>query len=325
MSVARFSCPQLLDARLRTTQTPVDQERVGVGCYLRRDPGCQPYQRGGQRLAQAKDPLEARDGDLYVLPGPVAPFRALGSQEDANLRQGLPQILASVGQVSQEPPRHFASQSRLGNEFLSQANVCDVGGGEFVGDGDAAGGAEEVQLNSVDAERTPPHPRGSIETRRLRNLARMQDFEQGGVYEQGLRIAHQFGEDLAAQGLQIAPELPQAPVEGGRVQPRYPREQMGEEPLGISQERAFALHTPQLLQEGEGDDLGVREALYGLVASSAAGVEEAVGVVYEAEKHCHSLFQVGERVGMLGSGHPRFLSSRVRMALVVPSIHATHI
>ena len=35
----------------------------------------------------------------------------------------------------------------------------------------------------------------------------------------------------------------------------------------------------------------LREAL---VASSAAGVEEAVGVVYEAEKHGHSLFQVGE-------------------------------
>jgi hypothetical protein len=109
------------------------------------------------------------------------------------------------------------------------------------------------------------------------------------------------------------------------VQPRYPREQLREEPLGIPQERAFALHAPKLLQEGEGEDLGVRKPLYGLVASSAAGVEEAVGVVYEAEKHCHSLFQVGERVSMLGSGHPRFLSSRVRMALVVPSIHATHI
>ena len=64
-----------------------------------------------------------------------------------------------------------------------------------------------------------------------------------------------------------------------------PREQLREEPLGIPQERAFALHAPKLLQEGEGDDLGVRKPLYGLVAASAAGVEEAVGVVYEAEKH----------------------------------------
>ena len=77
------------------------------------------------------------------------------------------------------------------------------------------------------------------------------------------------------------------------MQPPYPREQLTEEALGIPQERAFALHAPQLLQEGEGDDLGVRKPLYGLVASSAAGVEEAVGVVYEAEKHCQSLFQVG--------------------------------
>src|SRR5688500_6371063 len=98
MSVARFSSPQLLDAPLRTIQTPVDQELVGVGRYLRRDPGCQPDERGGQSLAQAKDPLEARDGDLYVLPRSVTPFRALGSQEDANLCQGLSQILASVGQ-----------------------------------------------------------------------------------------------------------------------------------------------------------------------------------------------------------------------------------
>src|SRR5215212_10500062 len=55
------SCPQFLDAPLRTIQMPVDQERVGVGRYLRRDPGGQPHQRGGQRLAQAEDPLEAGD------------------------------------------------------------------------------------------------------------------------------------------------------------------------------------------------------------------------------------------------------------------------
>jgi hypothetical protein len=54
-------------------------------------------------------------------------------------------------------------------------------------------------------------------------------------------------------------------------------------------------------------------------------VEQCVGVVYEAEQHGQSLFQVGKRGGMLGVGHPTFLSLRVRMALVVPSIHATHI
>ena len=117
-----------------------------------------------------------------------------------------------------------------------------------------------MQLDPVDAEASPAYPRGPIETRRLRNLARMQDFEQGGVYEQGLRIAHQLGEDLAAQELKEAPELPHPPVEGGRVQPCYPREQVGEEPLGIPQERAFALHAPKLLQEGEGADLGVRKS-----------------------------------------------------------------
>src|SRR5918992_141770 len=41
--------PQLLDLPLRTTQQPVDQKRVGVGRYLRRDPGGQPDERGGHQ------------------------------------------------------------------------------------------------------------------------------------------------------------------------------------------------------------------------------------------------------------------------------------
>jgi hypothetical protein len=56
------------------------------------------------------------------------------------------------------------------------------------------------------------------------------------------------------------------------VQPCYSREQVREEPFYIPQKRAFALHASKLLEEGEGDDLRVREALYGLVAASAAGV-----------------------------------------------------
>src|SRR5215211_2141396 len=51
--------PQLLGAALRTTQQAVDQERVvGVGGYLRRDPGGQPDECPRQCLAEAKDPLE---------------------------------------------------------------------------------------------------------------------------------------------------------------------------------------------------------------------------------------------------------------------------
>jgi hypothetical protein len=69
------------------------------------------------------------------------------------------------------------------------------------------------------------------------------------------------------------------------VEPRYPRKQVREEPLGIPQKRAFALHVPKLLEEDEGDDLRIRKPLYGLVASS---------------------IRVEQRVGMLGSGHPGF-------------------
>ena len=69
---------------------------------------------------------------------------------------------------------------------------------------------------------------------------------------------------------------------------------MREEPLGIAHERALALHPSKLPEERERDDFRIRQPLYRLVASGV-GVEESVGVVYEAEKHCHGLFQVGER------------------------------
>ena len=74
------------------------------------------------------------------------------------------------------------------------------------------------------------------------------------------------------------------------MEPCHPREQVREEPLGISQEGAFALHAPQLLEQGEGDDLRVRKPLYGLVAVSAAGVEMDVSVVDEAEEDGEGLF-----------------------------------
>jgi hypothetical protein len=50
-----------------------------------------------------------------------------------------------------------------------------------------------------------------------------------------------------------------------------------------------------------------------------------MGVVHETEEHRQRFFQMGQRVGMLGSSHPRVLSPRVQMAPVVSSIHATHI
>ena len=86
------------------------------------------------------------------------------------------------------------------------------------------------------------------------------------------------------------------------MQPHHPREQVREESLGVPQERAFALHAPQLLEEGEGDDLRVRKLLYGFVVSST-GVEMDVSVVYEAEENGEGLFRLGEAWGMVGLGH----------------------
>jgi hypothetical protein len=91
-------------------------------------------------------------------------------------------------------------------------------------------------------------------------------------------------------------------MERGRVQPYHPGEQVGEEPLGVAQERALAFHAPQLLEEGEGDDFRVREALYGLVASGT-GVEMGVSIVDEAKEHREGLFRLEEAWGMVGLGH----------------------
>src|SRR5215217_2883700 len=112
-----------------------------------------------------------------------------------------------------------------------------------------------MKLHTIDAEASPPYPRTSGETRALRNLPGVQNRKQSRVDEQSLWVSDHLGENIAAQRLQEAPELPHPSMERGRVQPYHSGEKVREEPLCISQERAFALHSPQLLQEGEGYDL----------------------------------------------------------------------
>jgi len=76
-----------------------------------------------------------------------------------------------------------------------------------------------------------------------------------------------------------------------------------EEALGVPEEPALALDAPRLLQERQGQDLGIREALYGLVA-----------VVDQAEKHDRGVFRSGERLGMVEAGHLSLLVVGSRMA-----------
>jgi hypothetical protein len=97
---------------------------------------------------------------------------------------------------------------------------------------------------------------------------------------------------------------------------------VGEEALGVAQEGALALRAQQLLEERQGKDLGVREPL-GRLVGSPVGVEVSVGIVDEAEKRGHSLFNGGEGEGMLRLGHPRFPSPGIRMAPVLQANHAT--
>lgn len=102
----------------------------------------------------------------------------------------------------------------------------------------------------------------------------------------------------------------------------HSREEVGEEPLHVAQERAFALHASQLLEERQGKNLGVRKPLERLVGSPI-GVEMIIDVIDEAEKYGHGLFQGGEGESMLRMGHPEFLSPGIRMPPVLQANHAT--
>ena len=70
--------PTLLDPPLRTTQHPIDQKGVCVSGDLSRDPGCHPDQGLSQCLSEPENPLQARKGNLDLLPGPTALLGLLG-------------------------------------------------------------------------------------------------------------------------------------------------------------------------------------------------------------------------------------------------------
>src|SRR5215210_454269 len=323
MSVARMSCPQTLYPTLCSAQQPVDVEPVGVGCYLRHNPGRKPHQSLGQRAFDPEDPLERRERYLNLLPCAVL-AGALGHQSDSCTGQRLTQLLASVRQIAKEPPRQTFPELRTAEQFTDQADFRNVGRGKFVGEGHTVCGAQQMQLHSIDGERSPPHPRRSLKALRLRNLARVQYFQERGVDEEGLGLSNQLGQDLPAQWLKVASESPHAPMQRGGVHPRDAREEVDKETLEVAQEGAFALGAPQLLEECQGDDLRVRELLERGVALPPR-VEEGVGVIHEAEQDRDRLFQRSEGGSMLRVGHPRHLSLGIRMAPFLPLIHATDI
>jgi hypothetical protein len=63
---------------------------------------------------------------------------------------------------------------------------------------------------------------------------RMQNRKQSRVDDQGLGLSHQLGQDLFAQGLEVAPELSHPPMEGGRMKTHHPGEQVREEPGSLA-------------------------------------------------------------------------------------------
>lgn len=173
---------------------------VSVGCYLRRDPGRQPHQGRRQRPTETEHPLETRKGDLYTLPLAVL-VGPLCHQRDPAFGQGMTQRFAPVGEVPEEPAGEIVLKVRLGEQFLRQAYLRHVCRRKLVGERHPVRRAEQMQLYPVYAEGTSPDPCRSRETRGLSDLPGMQRGKQGGVDQQGLRIAYQLGNYLLAQGL----------------------------------------------------------------------------------------------------------------------------
>jgi hypothetical protein len=112
----------------------------------------------------------------------------------------MTQRFASVGEVPEESAGEIVSEVRFGEQYLCQAYLRHVGRGELVGDGHPVRRAQQMQLYAVDAEGTPPDPRRSRETRRLRDLAGVQRSKQSRVDQQCLRIAYQLANDLPRKG-----------------------------------------------------------------------------------------------------------------------------
>lgn len=118
---------------------------VGVGCYLRYNSGGQPHKRPGRRALDPEDSLEGGERYLRLLPHAVL-AGALGHQ----IHPSTGQPLASVGQVPKQPPRKTFAEPRTTEQLTDQSDFRDVGRGQFVGEGHAVGGAQEVKLVSAN-------------------------------------------------------------------------------------------------------------------------------------------------------------------------------
>src|SRR4051812_16429925 len=92
---------------------------------------------------------------------------------------------------------------------------------------------------------------------------------------------------------------------------------MREEAGDIAQERALALHAPQLLEEGQSHYLRIGDLLEDRIAPSL-GVEVAVGVVYHAEQDRNRLLQEARWRGILWFGHLKSTRREHQMASVLP-------
>ncbi len=145
------------------------------------------HQGSRQALPEPEPALEVRERYLHLLPL-VALSGALGYRQDSHDSRGLLQSPTQVSQVSLEPTREVPVQLRLLQQLLGKLDFGDVGGGELVGEGNAVGGADEVQLLQIDRERAPSLPRSPLEARRPRDLARMPAKlrKQRRVRERGL-------------------------------------------------------------------------------------------------------------------------------------------
>src|SRR5215212_6638589 len=108
-------------------------------------------------------------------------------------------------------------------------------------------------------------------------------------------------------------------MEGRRGEADHTGEEMGEEPRSVAQEGALTLYAPQLLKQGEGYDLRVRQLLQARVAPTV-GVNVLVDVVHQAEQNGHCLVELGGSAGVLELVHRGLLGMGRRGAPVWPAV-----
>jgi hypothetical protein len=113
--------------------------------------------------------------------------------------------------------------------------------------------------------RAPSRPRRPLKACRLANLPGTQNLKQRRVDDQRLGVAHEVSHRSTPERFQLAAQPADSSVQRRRVQAHHAWEQVREQAsfASVAQERSLGRYASQLLQEVQGQYVGVRMFLAG--------------------------------------------------------------